>query len=312
VSHDVPPSPTRGQASRALRITTWNVNSIRLRLDGLARLVREVDPDVLCLQETKVRNDLFPVLELRALGFEHQLLHGQPGYHGVAILSRIPLEEPRRLDWCGKIDCRHAVAMLPGGIELHNLYVPAGGDLPDRALNPKFGHKLDFLAELTDWFRQSRQTRRRAMLVGDLNVAPLETDVWNHKQLLKVVSHTPIEVAALGALQASQDWIDAVRRFVPPSERLYTWWSYRAFDWAASDRGRRLDHVWVTPNLSPQLLGIEVMRAARGWRQPSDHVPVTVDLEIAESSIGAGPAGGVGIRETVAEFPCSRSGKPSI
>jgi exodeoxyribonuclease-3 len=150
------------------------------------------------------------------------------------------------------------------------------------------------------------------MLVGDVNVAPLETDVWSHKQLLKVVSHTPIEVEALGALQASQDWVDAVRRFVPPSERLYTWWSYRAFDWAASDRGRRLDHIWVTPNMSPQLLGIEVMRAARGWPQPSDHVPVTVDLETAGSSVGAGPASGVGIRGTVAEFPCSRSGKPSI
>jgi len=308
----VPPSQPRGQTSRVLRITTWNVNSIRLRLDGLARLVRAVDPDILCLQETKVRNDLFPVLELRALGFEHQLLHGQPGYHGVAIVSRIPLEEPRRLDWCGKIDCRHAVAMLPGGIELHNLYVPAGGDLPDRALNPKFGHKLDFLAELTEWFRQSRGTGRPAMLVGDLNVAPLETDVWSHKQLLKVVSHTPIEVAALGALQASQDWVDAVRRFVPPSERLYTWWSYRAFDWSATDRGRRLDHIWVTPDLSPQLLRIGVMRAARGWPQPSDHVPVTVDLETAGSSVGAGPASGVGIRGTVAEFPCSRSGKPSI
>jgi exodeoxyribonuclease III len=312
VTYDPPSSQTEGQTSRVLRITTWNVNSIRLRMEGLGRLVREADPDVLCLQETKVRNDLFPALELRALGFEHQLLHGQPGYHGVAILSRIPLKEPRRLDWCGKIDCRHIVALLPGDIELHNVYVPAGGDLPDIELNPKFRHKLEFLAALTDWFRQCRETGRRVMLVGDLNVAPLETDVWNHKQLLKVVSHTPTEVAALGALQASQGWIDAVRRFIPPSERLYTWWSYRAFDWSASDRGRRLDHIWVTPELSPQLLGIEVMRAARGWPQPSDHVPVTVDLETVEASIAVPPASASGIGEIVAEFPCSRSGKPSI
>jgi exodeoxyribonuclease-3 len=287
VSHGPPSSQPHGQTSRALRITTWNVNSVRLRLEGLGRLVREVDPDVLCLQETKVRNDLFPALELRALGFEHQLLHGQPGYHGVAILSRMPLEEPRCLDWCGKIDCRHVVAMLPIGIELHNVYVPAGGDLPDIELNPKFRHKLEFLAALTDWFRQNRQTGRPAMLVGDLNVAPLETDVWSHKQLLKVVSHTPIEVAALGGLQASQEWVDTVRRFVPPSERLYTWWSYRALDWSASDRGRRLDHIWVTPDLSSQLLGIEVMRTARGWPQPSDHVPVTVEIESALSAPAA-------------------------
>jgi exodeoxyribonuclease-3 len=309
---DIPSSQPRRQTPGVLRITTWNVNSIRLRLDGLARLVREIDPDVLCLQETKVRNDLFPALELHALGFKHQLLHGQPGYHGVAILSKLPLEEQRCLDWCGKIDCRHAVATLPGGIELHNLYVPAGGDLPDRVLNPKFGHKLDFIAELTAWFQRSREAGRRAMLVGDLNIAPLETDVWNHRQLLKVVSHTPVEVAALGALQASHDWVDAVRHFVPPSERLYTWWSYRAFNWSASDRGRRLDHIWVTPDLAPQLLGIEVTRAARGWPQPSDHVPVTVDLAAPVSGAGAGVPAAVGIRETVAELLCSRSSKPVI
>jgi exodeoxyribonuclease-3 len=201
--------------------------------------------------------------------------------------------------------------MLPGGIELHNLYVPAGGDLPDPELNSKFRHKLEFLAALTDWFRQSREDGRSAVLVGDLNVAPLETDVWSHRQLLKVVSHTPVEVAALGALQASHGWIDAVRRFVPPSERLYTWWSYRALDWSASDRGRRLDHIWVTPDLSSQLLAVDVRRAARGWPQPSDHVPVTVDLATAD--LASGPRLPVEeIRRTVAEFPCSTVGKPSI
>jgi exodeoxyribonuclease III len=129
------------------------------------------------------------------------------------------------------------------------------------------------------------------MLVGDLNVAPLETDVWSHKQLLKVVSHTPVEVAALAELQASQGWIDAARRFVPPSERLYTWWSYRALDWAASDRGRRLDHIWITPDLAPRLRRVEVLRAARGWPQPSDHVPVTVDLEIDAAAVPDTPSG---------------------
>ncbi len=262
-----------------LRITTWNVNSVRLRLDGLARLALMARPDVLCLQETKVINDLFPCDELRALGYPHQLLHGQPGYHGVAILSKVPLEQPKRLDWCDKADCRHATAVLPGGIELHNLYVPAGGDEPDPEINPKFRHKLEMLAALSEWFRGGFAPERRAVLLGDLNIAPLETDVWNHRQLLKVVSHTPVEVAALAELQASHDWVDAVRRFVPPDQRLYTWWSYRARDWSASDRGRRLDHIWLTPGLASRALGSEVMRAARGWAQPSDHVPVTIDLD---------------------------------
>ena len=268
-------------SSDTLRIASWNVNSVRLRQDGLARLVAAARPDVICLQEIKVTNELFPAEALCALGYPHQLLHGQPGYHGVAIASKIPLEQPRRLDWCGKADCRHAMAVLPGGIEIHNLYVPAGGDEPDPAINQKFAHKLDFLQALTDWFRAQRDPGRRAVLVGDLNIAPLETDVWNHRQLLKVVSHTPVEVAALGALQAAHDWIDAVRHFVPPSERLYSWWSYRARDWSAADKGRRLDHIWITPGLSSQLMAAEILRAGRGWPQPSDHAPVTIELALA-------------------------------
>jgi exodeoxyribonuclease-3 len=262
----------------SLRITSWNVNSVRLRLGGLERLVRAVAPDVLCLQETKVRNEVFPIADLEALGFRHHVLHGQAGYHGVAIFSKLPLEDAEPLDWCGKVDCRHLRARLPDGIELHNLYVPAGGDLPEPELNPKFRHKLDMLAALTDWFRHDYDPARRAVLLGDLNVAPLEADVWSHKQLLKVVSHTPVEVAALGALQDAHRWVDAVRHFVPPPARLYSWWSYRALDWAASDRGRRLDHVWVTPALAPRLQRAGILRAARGWPRPSDHVPVTVEL----------------------------------
>ena len=134
------------------------------------------------------------------------------------------------------------------------------------------------LAALADWFGRDFAPDRQAVLVGDLNIAPLETDVWNHKALLRVVSHTPVEVQALRALQASHRWHDAVRHFVPPSERLYTWWSYRALDWAASDRGRRLDHVWVTPALRSRLQQARALRSARGWPQPSDHVPVTVEL----------------------------------
>jgi exodeoxyribonuclease-3 len=262
-----------------MRVTTWNVNSVRQRLDGLARLAREVAPDVLCLQETKVRNDVFPIAELASLGYRHHILHGQAGYHGVAIFSKLPLADATPLDWCNRTDCRHLRAFLPGGIEVHNLYIPAGGDLPDPELNPKFRHKLEMIAALAAWFRREFAPERRALLVGDLNVAPLPTDVWNHRQLLRVVSHTPVEVRALAALEASHRWVDAVRRFVPPSERLFSWWSYRAQDWAASDRGRRLDHVWVTPALAPRLRHAGALRAARGWPQPSDHVPVTVDLD---------------------------------
>ncbi|MEM7042723.1 MAG: exodeoxyribonuclease III [Pseudomonadota bacterium] len=262
----------------SLTITTWNVNSVRLRKGGLARLAREVAPDVICLQETKVRNDLFPEDDIRALGYPHLAIHGQPGYHGVAVLSKTPIEQAEPIQWCGKDDCRHLRVRLEGGIDLHNLYIPAGGDIPDRKKNEKFGHKLDFLTELTGWYERGAVKAGSAILLGDLNIAPLETDVWSHKQLLKVVSHTPIEVDGLNTLQASAGWIDAVRKIIPPAERLYSWWSYRAKDWSASDRGRRLDHIWVTPDLAPRIRTAAVLRDARGWDQPSDHAPVTVTL----------------------------------
>ena len=262
----------------SLTITTWNVNSVRLRKDGLARLSKEIAPDVICLQETKVRNDLFPEDDIRALGYPHLAIHGQPGYHGVAVLSKKPIERSERLHWCGKDDCRHVRVRLEGGIDLHNLYIPAGGDVPDREVNEKFGHKLDFLQELTDWFGGGAVKEGKAILLGDLNIAPLETDVWSHKQLLKVVSHTPIEVEGLKTLQESAGWIDSVRKVIPPEERLYSWWSYRARDWSASDRGRRLDHIWVSPDLAADVSAASVLRDARGWDQPSDHAPVTITL----------------------------------
>ena len=112
------------------------------------------------------------------------------------------------------------------------------------------------------------------MLVGDLNVAPLETDVWSHKQLLKVVSHTPVETEGLERARAAGGWVDLMRHFVPPEEKLFTWWSYRSPDWTKNDRGRRLDHIWVTPDLAPEATGMHVLKDARSWARPSDHVPV--------------------------------------
>lgn len=262
-----------------LRIVSWNVNSVRLRLGGIARLVAEEAPDVLCLQEVKVAEAQFPHEPLAALGFRDILVASSRGYHGVAILSKVPLQRLPSRSWCGREDGRHLAARLPNGVELHNFYVPAGGDVPDPEVNEKFAHKLQFLAEMAAW-SAAGEIPDRAVVVGDINVAPLPTDVWSHRQLLKVVSHTPVEVAAYERVMAGGGWTDAVRRFVPPEQRLYSWWSYRARDWAASDRGRRLDHVWVTPALTANLGDAHVLRAARGWENPSDHVPVRVTLDI--------------------------------
>ncbi len=264
----------------ALRIATWNINSLRLRSPLLKKLQAALDPDVICLQETKVPDELFPADVPQMLGYPYVTFRGMKGYNGVAVLSRRPIQPVLAPpDWCGKGDCRHLPVLVdvPGGpIELHNFYVPAGGDIPDPEQNPKFAHKLGFIAETRDWF--ARQTKlARTVLVGDLNIAPLETDVWSHRQLLKVVSHTPPETAGLTEWQQT-GFVDAVRHFVPPDEKLFTWWSYRNRDWRASDRGRRLDHIWVTPDLTARLHRQLVLKDARDWPQGSDHVPVCIEL----------------------------------
>lgn len=260
-------------------MTTWNVNSVRLREAALRRITAELRPDVLCLQETKIEDGRFPIELARELGYPHVFLHGQKAYHGVAVLSRLPLADGRSYSWCGIEHARHCAVTLPGGVELHNLYVPAGGDIPDPEVNPKFKHKLGMIAELTAWFGARHGDGARVVLVGDLNVAPLATDVWSHRQLLGVVSHTPVETEGLSALQRAYDFTDAVRAIIPAERKLFSWWSYRNRDWAASDRGRRLDHVWLSPALAPSLRAASVLREARGWPNPSDHVPVSIELD---------------------------------
>ena len=270
-----------------LKITTWNINSVRLRKNLVARFLRATQPDVLCLQETKCPDDKFPLKRFRRLGYEHVALNGQKGYHGVAVVSRLPFETTQTRNFCGKSDCRHVSVVLgeraglADPITLHNFYVPAGGDEPDPEINPKFGHKLSFLDEMRDHSDLRPAPSQRAILVGDLNVAPLEHDVWSHKQMVKVVSHTPVECEKLNAARVAGNWVDSMRELTPEPEKLYTWWSYRAMDnWKAADRGRRLDHIWVSPQLGDRVSRIDIAKAARGWERPSDHVPVTAAIEV--------------------------------
>ncbi|MEE2689773.1 MAG: exodeoxyribonuclease III [Pseudomonadota bacterium] len=263
-----------------MKLVTWNINSVRLRMPLLEQLTKTENPDVVCLQEIKVHDDLFPRSDIEELGYAYQHYRGMKGYNGVAILSRLPFASTDGRDFCGRSDCRHQSVTFKSGAVLHNFYVPAGGDVPDSKKNEKFAHKLAFLDEMTDWFDAEHRSGDPAILVGDLNIAPLATDVWSHKQLLKVVSHTPIEVEKLDVVQKSNGWVDAVRHFIPADEKLYSWWSYRARDWNAVDKGRRLDHVWVTPPLVAGLRSASVLRSARGWEKASDHAPVIVELEI--------------------------------
>lgn len=258
-------------------LATWNINSVRLREPIVSKLLAEEGPDVLCLQECKSPVEKIPLDAFAALGYGHMVARGQKGYNGVAILSKLPIEEAGAFDFADLGHARHIAGRLENGTVIHNFYVPAGGDKPDREINEKFGQKLDYLTDMRDWFRDNRP--EKSILVGDLNIAPREDDVWNHKQLLKIVSHTPIEVEHLGNVQEEGDWVDVTRADIPEG-LLYSWWSYRAKDWDAADKGRRLDHIWASKDISAAAHGSRILRDARGWEKPSDHAPVFATFDL--------------------------------
>lgn len=258
-------------------LATWNINSVRLREALVSRLLTEETPDILCLQECKCPVELIPMEGFRALGYTHVVARGQKGYNGVAILSKLPIEDVGGHDFATLGHARHVAGRLENGVTIHNFYVPAGGDIPDREQNLKFGQKLDFLTHMRDHFHGEKP--EKAVLVGDLNIAPREDDVWDHKALLKIVSHTPVEVDHLGQVMDSGDWQDVTRKDIPEG-RLYSWWSYRSPDWHAADKGRRLDHVWATPDIANAAHSSRILRPVRGWEQPSDHVPVFASFDL--------------------------------
>jgi exodeoxyribonuclease-3 len=263
-----------------MKIISWNINSLRLRLPLLKKFIKEANPDVICLQEIKVSDPEFPLLEVKALGFDFVEFSGEKSYNGVAIFSKFPLSRIEKIDVLNYGHKRHISATIEtkvGEVILHNFYVPAGGDIPDVALNPKFDHKLKFIDWMSEYF--APQKTQKIIMVGDINIAPLEHDVWSHKQLLKIVSHTPIEVEKLNAVQKSLDWVDTHRHFVDPTEKLYSWWSYRAQDPLGANKGRRLDHIWATPNLKSQIKSMKIYRDFRSEIQPSDHVPIETVFE---------------------------------
>jgi exodeoxyribonuclease III len=264
-----------------MRVMTWNINSVRLRAPQVERIATLASPDVICLQEIKCREAEFPTSVFRDMGFSHITMNAQKGMHGVAIASRKPLEALYVPPICPVGEAR-AVAARIDGVEIHCLYVPAGGDEADVDVNPKFAHKLQTLAYMKAHY-EGASKRKPLLVCGDFNVAPGEHDVWSHKQLLNVVSHTPVETTALHEIQKAGGFSDLIRDAIPAPERVFTWWSYRSPDFEKNDRGRRLDHIWATPDVAKRAAikgrsGIEVLRETRKWERPSDHVPVLVDL----------------------------------
>ena len=260
-----------------IKVCTWNINSIRLREDSVCRLLSQETPDVLCLQECKSPVDKIPTEKFSSLGYNYLIANGQKGYNGVAVLSKLPLKEIDRKDFAALGHARHIAVNVDNRLNIHNFYVPAGGDVPDRSINEKFGQKLDYLNEMAKYFEVNKP--QKSILVGDLNIAPKEEDVWDHKKLLKIVSHTPQEIEALNVVKSSANWVDITRKDIPLG-LLYSWWSYRARDWDSADKGRRLDHIWATSDIAKYGHESRILREVRGWDKPSDHAPVFASFDL--------------------------------
>ncbi len=253
-------------------LTTWNINSVRLRIDLVAKFLEEMQPDVLCLQETKCPDDAFPLKRFKQLGYDHVVLNGQKGYHGVAIVSKLPFESSDIRVFCNNLDSRHISvsfgekAGMAVPLIVHDFYVPAGGDVPDPDVNAKFAHKLSFLDEMKTCEPLHPRGDARHILVGDLNVAPHENDVWSHKQMLKIVSHTPIECEKLLAVQSAGRTGSTSRANAFHCRKRSTRGGATAPPTGrSSNRGRRLDHIWVssrTEGFDPRLHRPEQMRGA--------------------------------------------------
>jgi len=268
-------------AMTKIKIATWNINSVRLRAGSVAKFVEIAQPDILCLQEIKCRNEEFPSAAFVQMGLPHLVLRGQKGWHGVAIASKFPLIEIVEPRFCMHEHARVASAQIgEGGPVIHNLYVPAGGDIPDVEKNEKFAHKLDFLGKMEAYYLANKGGRH--IVVGDLNVAPNENDVWSHKALLDVVSHTPVETELLERLRKGGGLVDVARAANSMEEKLFSWWSYRSADWTVNNRGRRLDHIWISENITNQvdLESFTIHAETRSWEKPSDHVPVSLEMEV--------------------------------
>lgn len=273
-------------SNKNLKIISWNINSLRIRFHLLEKIVKEIDPCIICLQETKVCDEDFPLEAVKKLGFKFVEFCGEKSYNGVAILSKIILKDVKKINILNSNHKRHISATVEteiGDLVIHNFYVPAGGDIPDVKLNDKFLFKLNFLDWMIAYFLDSAMQNKPIIMLGDLNIAPFEHDVWSHKQLLNVVSHTEIEVKKMQLLQKTLNWIDSHRLFNAGDVKLYSWWSYRALNPLESNRGRRLDHIWTTPDLKNYIEFANIHKDFRTQNSPSDHVPIEIVIKTSKS-----------------------------
>jgi exodeoxyribonuclease-3 len=260
-----------------VRLATWNVNSLKIRLPRVEEWLAYAAPDVLCLQETKLTDAAFPAMPFSGLGYE-SAHHGLGQWNGVAILSRVGLDDVQAgfggTDMAGlegALAESRLISATCGGVRVASVYVPNGRSLDSE----QFPAKLTWLAELRAWLDRTCSPDQPVAVCGDFNIAPDDRDVFDPSKFVGTTHTSPEERAAFKALQ---DWglVDTFRRLYD-QDRLYTWWDYRAGDFH-NHRGMRIDHVLASRPLADRVTWGLVDRNARKGTKPSDHAPLLFDF----------------------------------
>jgi exodeoxyribonuclease-3 len=262
-----------------MRIATWNVNSVRTRLEQVLAWLEQEQPEVLCLQETKVTDELFPQAAFEARGYR-VAISGQKAYNGVAILSRLPLEDvqigfdallPTDPDAPGLSEQKRVISALIEGVRVLNLYVPNGSSLTSE----KYAYKLEWLACLQRYLAAQEQQGDPLCMVGDFNIGPEARDLPDPERLSGGIMASDAERAALQTALAER--LSDVFRVFEPDSGHWSWWDYRSGAWDR-DQGWRIDHIYLSEELLDCATGCVIHKATRGNEQPSDHAPVVVNL----------------------------------
>jgi exodeoxyribonuclease-3 len=262
-----------------MRIASWNVNSVRTRLEQVLAWLEQEQPEVLCLQETKVTDDLFPEEAFRALGYA-TAISGQKAYNGVAILSRLPLEDVQigfdalladDPDAPALSEQKRVISALIEGVRVLNLYVPNGSSLTSE----KYSYKLAWLACLQRYLVAQEEQGDPLCMVGDFNIGPEARDLPDPDRLSGGIMASDAERAALQAALGGR--LSDVFRMFEPGAGHWSWWDYRSGAWDR-DQGWRIDHIYLSEELMDCATGCVIHKATRGNDQPSDHAPVVVNL----------------------------------
>lgn len=260
-----------------MRVATWNVNSIRQRLEHLLIWLKDTSPDIVCLQEIKCLDEAFPREAIEALGY-NVVTHGQKTFNGVALLSRLPFDETRP-GLAGDPDDLHArflegvVPLKHGVLRIACLYLP-NGNPPE---TEKYPYKIKWMSRLLDYSKERMQGEEPLILAGDFNVIPGPRDVYNPAAWTGDALFLPQTRERYQAL-LNLGMTDALRA-VSDTGGEYTFWDYQAGAWQKNN-GIRIDHLLLSPQASDRLIDAGIDRHVRGWEKPSDHVPVWVDLDL--------------------------------